>query len=308
MELANRPKLFYYFSLLLVVFIWGLDPLVMTYLYRYYSASVLTAIGALASLFLFLPLCVGKLHRLDLRYLKVAVPISALNSLACLVQKIGLQYTTPANCAFLEHLSCAVVPFGVWIVIKKRPAPPQLCAAALCLGGCFVLCGADFFGGGHAVGDLLCALAGILLGVCVVAVGAYAKGLDPMLYICVHMLTYFLISLFSALLLQAVRIGGAPAEPLHFTPSPLFLLLAVLFGLLSIGVCWLLKNIAVVHTDPTAVAIISPMAAVISGVISVLAGLDRLTPSLLIGGGLILAAILLSGICEALLEKRKSTE
>ena len=303
---SNAPKRVYYFALFFVVLIWGLDPVVMSYFYRYYSASALTAIGTAISFALLLFVNRKRLCELTPRYFKVAAPVSALNSVACLLQKIGLQYTTPANYAFLEHLSCVVVPIILFILIKKRPSLPQALAAVLCLCGCFILCGVGTAGVTTlAFGDVLCALAGILLGACVALTGVFGKGLDMSLYMVVHMGVYFLISLLSTIALNFITLGGTVAEPIRFTLDLPLLLLAALFGLVSIGLCWLLKNLATVKTDPTAVAIISPFAAVISAVASVLLGQDPLRYNLVIGAALILAAVVFSGLGDTLWGKKE---
>ena len=65
MALKRKAVWVYYLALAFVVIAWGLDPLIMTRMYTYYSASVLTAIGAFASLLLFLPLCAKRLKELD---------------------------------------------------------------------------------------------------------------------------------------------------------------------------------------------------------------------------------------------------
>ena len=291
---GKRP---YYLALFFVVIVWGLDPVIMSYFYNYYSASMLTAIGTGVSFLLLLAMNAKNLRRLTARYFKIAAPISALNAVACLLQKIGLQYTTPANYAFLEHLSCVVVPLMLFILVKKRPTLPQAISAVLCLGGCFILCGVGTAGPvSLAFGDVLCAIAGLALGACVALTGVFGKGLDMSLYMVVHMGVYFLISACSTVALNFITLGGAVAEPIHFTFDLTLLLLASLFGLVSIGLCWLLKNTATVRLDPTVVAVISPFAAVISAIASVLVGEDALHYNLVIGGVLILAAVLFSDI------------
>jgi drug/metabolite transporter (DMT)-like permease len=291
---GKRP---YYLALFFVVLVWGLDPIIMSRFYDHYSASVLTAIGTGASLLLLLVYNARRLRDLTARYFMIAAPISALNSAACLLQKIGLQYTTPANYAFLEHLSCVVVPLMLFILVKKRPTLPQAISAVLCLGGCFILCGVGTAGATSlAFGDILCALAGVMLGVCVALTGVFGKGLDMSLYMLVHMGVYFIISVCSTIALNFIPLGGTVAEPILFTFDLGLLVLAALFGLLSIGLCWLLKNTATVRLDPTTVAVISPFAAVISAIASVLVGEDTLHYNLVIGGVLILVAVLFSDI------------
>ena len=305
LSLSRTSAKKYYIALLFVIFIWGLDPLIMSFFYKYYSATALTALGSFFSLLMFLIITLKKRVEIDKRYLKIAVPIAVINSVACLLQKIGLQYTTPANYAFLEHLSCVVVPLTVWIAAKKRPSLSQSLAGFVCIAGCFILCGADIGTSSGGVGNILCAAAGILLGVAVAAIGIYARELDKILYVSVYMGVYFIISIISIPILNFITVGGVPMEKLRFSFSFPIITLAILFGLLSTGLCWLIKNTAIIHTDPTAVAVISPLSAVISGVLSVGLGLDKLTPNLLIGSTVILLAIIISGTGEKIGEKIK---
>ena len=291
---GKRP---FYLALFFVVIVWGLDPIIMSRFYDYYSASVLTAIGTGISLVLLLAVNFKRLRQLDARYFKIAAPISALSALACLLQKIGLQYTTPANYAFLEHLACVVVPIMLFLLIKKRPTLPQGIAAVLCLCGCFILCGVGTAGSvSLSFGDVLCGAAGLMFGANMALLGVYAKDLDMSLYMVVNMAVYFLVSVFSALLLNNITLNGAVAEPLKFSFDFKILFLLCLFGLVSIGLCWLLKNVATVHLDPTVVAIISPFSAVIAAVVSVMIGQEPLTYNLVLGAILVLIAVLFSDL------------
>lgn len=285
----TRGKWLYYAALMMVVFVWGMDPTVNSWFYRSYSAAVLSAVSTAASAILFFVLSFKRLGELNKDYWRIALPISGMNALACLLQRIGLQYTTPANYAFLEHLSCAVVPVVLYMMVRKKPTGWQLFSCLLCLVGCFILSGMGSLSFG--IGDLLCSLAGILLGISVAATGVYAKNLDLRLYMMIYMSVYFLTSLIMAFGLDFLGI-----EKAVFKPDLGLLLAAVSFGLLSVGLCWLLKTLAMTHLDPTAVAVISPFSAVIAGVVSVCFGLDKLTWNLVLGAVMILAALLLSGL------------
>ena len=289
--MQTKGKLYYYAALFTVVIVWGLDPTVNSVFYRYFSASVLAAISTFASALLFFLLSIPYRREWNMDYIKIVLPISSLNAIACVLQRIGLQYTTPSNYAFLEHLSCAVVPIALYIMVRKKPNGWQLFSCLLCLGGCLILCGVGSFSLG--IGDLLCGVAGILLGFSVAATGVYAKNLDLRLYMSVYMGTYFLTSLLMTFGLHAVGI-----EKIVFSLNYPIVVGAVLFGLLSVGLCWLLKTAAMTHLDPTVVAVVSPFAAVIAGVVSVAFGLEQLRLNLVFGAVLIVLALLISGLSD----------
>ncbi len=302
----NHPKWVYYLALVFVIIVWGVDPMINSYFYNYYSASVLSTICTFCSAVFFLVLSAKKLKQLDSNYLKIALPISFLNSFACLLQRIGLQYTTPANYAFLEHLSCVIVPIMMFIFIKKKATAYQIIASVLCLIGCFVLSGIDFrtnslcFG----IGEFLCAAAGILLGVCVAATGVFAKKLDINLYMVIHMFMYFVVSLLMTICLNFITVDGIPMEKIFFTFDITLLLLLLVFGLITIGLCWLLKTEAIRHIDPSIVAVMCPFSAVITGIISVIFGTDQMNINLILGSILIFVAVTLSGLNDAINEKK----
>ena len=65
------------------------------------------------------------------------------------------------------------------------------------------------------------------------------------------------------------------------------------------GLCWLLRNFAVRHIEPGLVAIIMSFSTVVSGIASILTGMDVFSWSLAIGGGVCVVAAILSGLSGA---------
>lgn len=289
--IRESRKLRYYFALFTVVIVWGLDPTVNSFFYRYFSASMLAVISTFASAVLFFILSIPYRREWNKNYIKIAFPISGLNAVACVLQRIGLQYTTPSSYAFLEHLSCAVVPVALYLMVRKKPNGWQIFSCLLCLLGCLILCGVGSLSFG--IGDLLCAVAGVLLGISVAATGVYAKKLDLRLYMTVYMGMYFFTSVLMTFCLHVLGIERAV-----FAWNGSLILAAILFGLLSVGLCWLLKTAAVTHLDPALVAVMSPFSAVIAGVVSVAFGLEHLNLNLAIGAVLIVLALLISGLAD----------
>lgn len=297
----QKARWIYYVALAFVVVFWGISSVGYYYFYKYYSAAVLTSIMTLFSAIFFWVIAGKKLKQIDKRYWKIALPICLLNAFANVIQRIGLQYTTPANYAFFEHLSCVVVPVMMFVFIRKRPTLLQAVAGVCCLIGCFILCGVSFSSTQSAfgIGDVLCIIAGVLLGGCVAAIGAFTKKLDAVLFMVFYMTAYFVVSLLMAVGMHFIRIGGVPMEQAVITWDVPLLLLVIVFGLMDIALCWLLRTEAIRRIDPVTVATVSPFAAVITGVVSVLVGIDQLTPKLVIGGSIIFAAAVIPEVVEA---------
>ena len=290
--LKTRPQWPYYLALLFVVFFWGCSSIIYSYLYNYYSASVLSAIMTFCSFLFFLVWSRKKLHSFDGSYLKYGLPACILSALAGVMQRIGLQYTTPAHYAFLEHIACVVVPIAVFLLVRRKPSLMQSISVVVCLVGCFVISGADFSSAIN-IGDVLCFSAGILYGLSAALIGTYGKTLDTGLFMLMYTLIYFLVSLGLAFSMNSILINGIPMEQANLSLNiPLLLAVAVL-GIVDIGICWFLKNLAVQRIDPTTVATISPFSAVIAGVLSVILQIEPISSKLVVGGILIMIATLL---------------
>ena len=189
--LNNFTKSKYYsFALLwLVVFIWGVSPVVVVYLSKYMSTTVLQFIMFFVAVIALTIINFKHLKEIDKNYLKCAVPTGAFIVIASLLQKIGILYTTPANYAFLENLSIIIVPFLVWILAKKKPNKLNAISIILCLAGAFILSKVSFTSFNLSIGDALCAIAGLLYGVNIAVTGVYAKKFKPQLYVYVQMVT-----------------------------------------------------------------------------------------------------------------------
>ena len=304
---VDKKVLFAYLAIILVVIVWGLAPLLTSHILQFYTASIYSATGALISGVTLLALCFPNLKQLNKDYLKIAVPTGLFNALANLLQKIGLQYTTPMQYAFLENLSCVIVPVLLYFFIKKKPSALTISASALCLVGCFALSGMNFSQGGivFGKGEILCALAGVLYGVNIAATGAYAKKFNPALYVMVQTWVNVVVSFGSAIALNYVKLGGVIVEPLVFSWNVWHLFLLAVAALIVSTLCWIIRTNAMKYVSASVVAVMMPFSSVVTGVSSVAVGKDSLTLNLVLGGVLVLAASILSSTDDIIIEKSK---
>ena len=291
---------FYYMALIFVILIWSTTPVINPYFYKHISPTICTFISGLVAVISLIPIVGKKFSLLNKNFLKVAIPTGLINSAASIVQKIGLLYTTPSRYAFLENLSCVVVPALMFVFIRKKPNAFKIIAAILCLGGCFLLAGGNITeGGGFGIGEILCATAGILYGVNIAATGAFAKNLYAPLYVMIHMIVHTLTSGLTAIALGNIHFNGAPISPIYFEWNLPLILMIVCIAVLSHTVCWIIRTNVMKHLDATVVAVMMPCSAVITGILSILLGMDTLTPTLLGGAALMFSASVLSGIGNA---------
>ena len=293
----------YYLSLCFVIFVWGSTPVINPYIYKVFSPTVCSCISGLAAALSLFVMNFKNLKLINAEYLKIAIPTGIINSVASIMQKIGLLYTTPARYAFLENLSCVVVPVMMFFLIRKKPGAIKVVASLLCLFGCFMLAGADT-SGGVGVGELLCSLSGILYGFNIALTALYATKLISGLYVLLHMVVHVFISFAATISLNYIEIGGKPIEPMRFEWNFEILAIIVVVAILSNTLCWTLRTDAMKHIDATIVAVMMPFSAVITGLVSVALGLDSLSVNFVIGGLIVLAASILSGLGDL---KKKNT-
>lgn len=297
---GSKKRTIAYFGIVFVILIWGLYPVLTSDLLDFYSGGMFSFTGSLIAAVSLLLLCIPKLKLLDRAYFKVALPTGFFVGLANLLQKIGLQYTTPTQYAFLENLSCVIVPLLLFFFIRKKPSVLTITASVLCLVGCFVLSGLDLSSGGIAFGkgEILCALAGILYGVNIAATGVYAKKLDAMLYVMIQMWMHVIVSGVAAFALDRIQIGGSPIERIVFSWDPKHLLLLAFLVLTISTLGWIIRTEALKYVNASVVAVLMPFSSVITGVLAVCLGKDGLTLHLFLGGLIILLSSILSSVAD----------
>lgn len=293
----------YYLSLCFVIFVWGMSPVINPYIYTVFSPTVCSGISGLAAALSLVIINFKNLKLINSDYLKIAIPTGIINSVASIIQKIGLLYTTPARYAFLENLSCVVVPVMMFFLVRKKPGAIKIIASVLCLFGCFMLAGADTTGG-IGVGELLCSLSGILYGFNIALTAVYATKLISGLYVLLHMVVHVFVSFAATISLNYIEIGGTPIEPMRFEWNFEMLAIIVVVAILSNTLCWTLRTDAMKHIDATIVAVMMPFSAVVTGLVSVALGLDSISYSFVIGALIVLFASILSGLGDLKINKR----
>lgn len=288
-----------YIMIIIVVFIWGISPPLNKYMNQNYSVALRSAVVGAISVVALLIICGKKLKELNVQYLK-AIPTGIFLGIASIIQKIGLLYTTPTKYAFLENLSCIVVPIILFIAIKKKPNFLTIVSCILCLVGAFILSGMRFNADSMSfgIGELLCALAGILYGVNIAYTGISIKKLNTLLYLLIQQCASTVIGIIAVILFAVIKVNGAPIEVIRFSWDITGLLLLLVLALISNVLCWFLRTYAMKFVNPTAVSIIMPFSAVVTGLISVILKMDALSVEFVVGGLISLLAAILSGTAD----------
>lgn len=309
MKIKNKTTALAYLGTIAVVFIWGVIPTAKKALIgSHFSPAVYSMIttfaGACALLFIF----AKHLGKIDRSYFKVAVPTGAIVGAAALLQAIAYKYdASPTKQAFLENLSCVIVPILLFILIRKKPSIITVVASLTCLASSFVL--GDIFSVGLSFGtaDVLNALAGIMYGINIALTGIYAKKFFAPIYVMIQLFVQSICSAAVAVSFNFISFGGEPMDKFIFTPDAWLILGAVGIGILTNAVCWTIRTTAMKYVSPNVVAVIMPFSAVVTGVVSVILGMDTLSTTLIIGAILGLAASFMSS-ADDIMENRRAVK
>lgn len=300
MRSKDKSVVFAYLGIIAVIFAWGLIPSAKKALIGdAFSASVYTVITTFSAALVLLILSAKSLKRMDRSYFKLAIPTGLCVGAASLAQALAYNFNaSPVNQAFLENISCIVVPVLLFIFIKKRPRILTVIAAILCLLSSFILTGMFKGGSSFCTADILNALAGVFYGLNIALTGIYAKKYVASLYVMIQLFVQSFFSLGMAVAFHFIKTDGVPIDAFRFTADVSLILAVIGIGILTNAICWTIRTSAMKYVSPTAVAIIMPFSSVITGFFAVAIGQDTFSPSLAIGAVLGFLSCVASGFGE----------
>ena len=233
-------------------------------------------------------LCLGALVHKKLRQISLllcGLLCGTLLFFSFFILTFGLEFTTPANSAFLSASSVMLVPFISWVLLKIRPERKVFIGCFLCLLGVAVL-SLQLDGGIHfTVGDGLTLLSAVFFSLYTCTVAKISAGLDAPLFTFVQLL---ITAVWSTITLP---ISGADFSVIG--QNWLSLGAVIFLGLFNTGLCYLIQMVAQKSLPPTRVSLILSSESLFGAVFSVLAGYDPFSIRLVVGGCIMMFSILL---------------
>lgn len=200
------------------------------------------------------------------------------------VQTCGLQYTTPGKNAFLATIFCAIIPFLVWIIDKKRPDVYNFLAAFICIVGTgFVSLNGDF---SINIGDLLTIISGFLYAMHILMIKRMSKNVDAIGFTVYQFLGAGMIALIVAICFEDISIMT------HMNSSMVIELFYLSFFATAIAlVC---QTIGQKYTNECKASVILALESVFGVIFSVIFYGEILTIKVMVGFVLIFAAVIIS--------------
>lgn len=292
MKTHELPVGAYKVALLLTTMIWGGSFVVLKDTLSALPPSWLLAIRfLLAGLITTVVFWRSLRDNLDGSHLLAGAIIGVTGGAAYLVQNIGLVSTTPAKNAFLTATYCAMVPFVYWAIGRGRPHWNNLAAALLCVCGTFLVTLGGAAGGianlSMGQGDVLSLVGAFFFAVNIVAISVFAPAHDALTLSVVQLYVFGLFSAAAALVL------GEPVPPAAtFTPEVIAKLAYVI--LLATVFAIIMQNTAQAHVESAQTALLMSFESVFGVIFSIVFYHEQVTVPMLMGFGLIFAAILVS--------------
>lgn len=270
--------------LLLITIAWGMTFPLLEDAVHYVSPAVFVVIRFFFGGLILLPFLWRQILKSDKRTLYFGLFIAALNAVVYVTQTQGMETVSAAQGAFITALNVIFVPLFLPFFGLGKPRLKDLLCAAICLGGVFYLTDAGF----HSLkaGIWWISLAAIFVALSIVAIqkaSQDSKHINALAFYQIF-LTSFIVFPFST--------QDHYAPILHLTP-----LLAVGFcAIFATALALLIQTRYQRETTASRAALIFALEPVFATFFGYFINGEAITSRVIVGGGLILASILISEV------------
>lgn len=219
------------------------------------------------------------LRRLGRAHWRHGVVLGALYGSAQILQTLGLQHTSPSVSGFITGMYVVATPLFGYVLVRTRIVPLTWLAVVMAVVGLGVL---TLSGASIGLGEAVTLASALLYALHVVGLGSWSNAEQALGMTIVQ-------SGVIALICTVAAVPGGVVWPARTSDWLAIAYMAVFAAALAL----LAQTWAQAHLPPTRSAIIMSTEPVWAAVFAVLVGSDRLTWRLLVGGGLIVAAMVL---------------
>ncbi|EEW24150.1 DMT family transporter [Rhodobacter ferrooxidans] len=270
--------------LLMAAFLWGSGNLA--------NKTILSDVDPVCAVFLRSSIAVPALlwpvwrERLRPRpegWLRSVGPGSLMFALALLTQQWGYQTATVTNASFLVNASCVLTPVLGVLFWRDRLQGRTVISAVLVLMGALLMSGAWWSLATVNTGDALCLVSALFYSFWIILIGRHLERFPT------PAATTLAQCLCAALISVPLVLAGDPVAPQDWwgaMPEALYL------GLFSTAAAFALTAAAQTRVSASTAAILVSAESLFGGAAGIVFLAERPAPAALLGGGLVLAAIL----------------
>lgn len=232
--------------------------------------------------FLFFHKAILKMNRADLQLGLVA---GFINFLGYQFQTWGLRFTTPSNNAFLTAIYVVIIPIIIWFMYKRRLERKSYFAIIIAIIGMGFLTNVLHNGFTLHLGDLLTLISAFFYALQIVYFGMRATNTSPFVLSFMMGMTQGGFGLIWSLLFEHASYGAINWQA-GLWP-------VIVLGIVSSFGAQTLQIVGQRFTDPTPAGLILMTESMFGSIFSVVLGFEPFTVHLLLGGVLIIIAILI---------------
>jgi drug/metabolite transporter (DMT)-like permease len=289
----------YSLMLLLVTICWGSGFIVVSIgLDCGLSPSLLTTLRMAFACAIMFPIFHKTILKSTKSELKHGVIAGFLLFMGFLLQTMGMQYTIISNSAFLTTTNVIMVPFISWLILRKRPKTRIFFSIALGFIGVSILTRAYDTNINFNLGDILCLLSAVCFALQIAYTEFAVKKVNADSFTFIQLAS---TAVFSCIYLLIFDNGSLS----RITNIPGGLLASVYLGATCTFFAFWAQSVSQKHMSSSKAALILSMEAVFASIFSVLLGYENLELTLIAGGGIIMASIILLEINNKIAAKRK---
>ena len=262
-------------------------------------SKVVTNTGMTSEMYLFLRYSLAGLILLpfSIKYLKTmtkkefwtGILMGNIFFFSMIAQTIGISMSTPAESSFITTAYVVIAPFTTWMLLKQKPRRITWAAVVLCLAGIYILNMKPGQTIGLTLGNGLTLLGALGWAFQLTFTSIAGKYMPPALLSFLSFGYTGIMGGLTALITgsmfttTAAQVGGSATA----------IVLAAVFPTVLAN---LVQVYAQPHVDANKAAVIYTLEAVFATVISILMGMEPLRTSVIVGGGLIACAVLLTQV------------
>ena len=221
------------------------------------------------------------------------------------LQVYGLKYTTPAHSGFFTAGYIVFVPFVVWAMCKKRPSATTLCGVVVAICGLAILNlnGDKEHGNDILLGDMITLASALMFSLQIVwSEISLQKGVDHYTFttfqMCVAAILFALGSV-------AFEHGSYDTVTFEASYGIWRFAIVILFGTVF---AYFSQTYSQQHLSSGETALIMGCESPIGAVLSLIVGADEFGWNIVIGGLLVIAAVVLVEVVPALSKKSASVD
>ncbi len=269
-----------------VTLVWGLGFPITSLAYEYgYEIFTILAWRFLVGCLILTVVFRKRLHLINRMYLIAGFVTGLFLFLGFYLQTEGLKYTSASNNAFLTQMAVIFTPFIQWMFIKKKPSIFSFLASGFAIIGVYFLIGS--FSTGFNKGDIMTLGCAITVSLHVVITQYYISkhNLDPVLY---TLMQFVFVALVVSILAFTLE------EQIVFKQSVYYLWPLIFIGVFNTAIGFTIQSIAIKYLSSARTSIIVSTEALVATVASIIILHDKIGLNVILGGLMIIIAVIIS--------------